>query len=77
MNVYMVQFVAGQVQGVELSMAVPQYLIYYDKVAPGRVNGKWTFAERFIIYLEAGGEDEAVELARTELEFARLYHTFS
>lgn len=76
MSAYRVHFMAGQIQGIELSKEASG-LTYYDKVAPGKVNSKWTFAERFTIYLEARDEDEAAELARTELEFARLDHTFS
>jgi hypothetical protein len=77
MSVYRVHFVDGQIPGAPELSNIPSGRTYYDKIAPGIVDGKWTLAERFTIYLEAGDESEAIELARTELELARLIHTFS
>lgn len=78
MNMYRVFFFKGALFSCHASYSRPLHRSYYKKSEMlVTQHGTLERGEIFNIELEAGDEHEAVELARDELEFARLNHTFS
>lgn len=78
MSIYRVCFFKGALFRCQVSYSRPPLRSYYgESEVLVTQHGALERGEMFNIELEASDEHEAVELARDELEFARLNHTFS
>lgn len=78
MSMYRACFFEGAPFSCHVSYSRPLHRLCYKKSdVVVTQHGTLERGEIFIIELEAGDEHEAVELARDELEFARLNHIFS